>query len=125
MRANAVERDAVTPFVGRSRVEMGQRAAEDVAAELQRKLGAQERVRMIFAAAPSQQEMLSALVSMPRIDWGRVTAFHMDEYLGLELGAPQRFGVWLRRAIFDRVPFGAVHLIEPGNDADASAREYA
>jgi glucosamine-6-phosphate deaminase len=125
MRANTVEGPAVTPFVGRSRAEMGQQAAEEVAAELRRRLGTQKNVRMIFAAAPSQQEMLSALVGMPGIDWGRVTAFHMDEYLGLEVGAPQRFGVWLQRAIFDRLPFGAVHLIEPGEDAEATVAEYA
>ena len=80
---------------------------------------------MIFAAAPSQSEMLVALILMPDVDWSRVTAFHMDEYLGLASDAPQRFGLWLRRAIFDRLPFAAVHLLEPGTDPEATAVEYA
>ncbi len=104
---------------------MGRRAAEDIAGEMRRLLGAQRGVRMIFAAAPSQSEMLAALVGMAGIDWTRVTAFHMDEYLGLAADAPQRFGVWLRSAIFNRLPFGAVHLLEPGDDPEAAAKAYA
>jgi glucosamine-6-phosphate deaminase len=49
----------------------------------------------------------------------------MDEYLGLAPEAPQRFGLWLRRTIFDRLPFAAVHLLEPGPDPEAAAAEYA
>ena len=64
-----------------NRVAMGRAAAADVAVELRQRLAAQPLVRMVFAAAPSQQDMLDALASEPGIDWGRVTAFHMDEYL--------------------------------------------
>jgi glucosamine-6-phosphate deaminase len=49
----------------------------------------------------------------------------MDEYLGLPTDAPQRFGTWLKRAIFERLPFGAVHLIEPDDDPEATADAYA
>ena len=107
------------------RVAMGRAAAADVAASLRDRLDRQSRVRMVFAAAPSQQELLDALVEAPGVDWSRVTAFHMDEYLDLPTGAPQRFARWLCDAFFDRVPLGAVHLIEPGPDAEATAREYA
>jgi len=95
---------------------MGARAAIDIADELRASLQRQQGVRMIFAAAPSQSEMLLALRKQKAIDWSRVTAFHMDEYLGLPAGAPQRFGLWLRHAIFDRLPFAAVHLLDPGHD---------
>jgi glucosamine-6-phosphate deaminase len=49
----------------------------------------------------------------------------MDEYLGLAPDAPQRFGLWLRHAIFDRLPFAAVHLLEPSAEPEAVAAEYA
>ena len=68
--------------------------------------------------------MLDALVAEPDIDWSRVTAFHMDEYIGLAPDAPQRFASWLQRHLFDRVPFGAVHLIDPGNDPAIAADNY-
>ncbi|OWJ65933.1 6-phosphogluconolactonase [Inquilinus limosus] len=107
------------------RAAMGRAAAAAVAEDLRRRLAGQGRVRMIFAAAPSQAEMLDALVAEPGIDWGRVTAFHMDEYIGLAPDAPARFALWLRRHLFDRLPFGAVHLIDPGSDPAAAAAAYA
>ena len=125
MRPSLIEKPAPLPFIAKSRAAMGQKAAEDIACELRRRLQSQQGVRMIFAAAPSQSEMLNALILMPDIDWSRITAFHMDEYLGLAPEAPHRFGLWLRRAIFDRLPFAAVHLLEPGTDPEATAAEYA
>jgi glucosamine-6-phosphate deaminase len=125
MRSSLIEKPAPLPFVAKSRAAMGKKAAEDIAYELSRRLQYQQGVRIIFAAAPSQSEMLSALVLMSDVDWSRVTAFHMDEYLGLASEAPQRFGLWLGRTIFDRLPFAAVHLLEPGTDPEATAAEYA
>jgi glucosamine-6-phosphate deaminase len=124
MRPSLTERPAPSPFIAPSRAAMGHRAAEDIADEIRRRLQGQQAVRMIFAAAPSQSEMLSALRLMPGIDWSRVTAFHMDEYFGLASDAPQGFGLWLRRVIFDHLPFAAVHLLEPGSDPEAAAAGY-
>lgn len=104
---------------------MGRQSAADIAAELRARLQTQPHLRMIFAAAPSQSEMLHALIREPGIDWRRITAFHMDEYVGLPIGSPQRFGMWLRAAIFDQVPFASVHLIEPDDDLAETCRSYA
>jgi glucosamine-6-phosphate deaminase len=91
---------------------MGRAAAADIAAAMRARLDAAGAVRMIFASAPSQSEMLASLAAAPGIDWSRVTAFHMDEYIGLPARAPQRFGLWLEAALFDRVRPGRVHLID-------------
>ena len=91
---------------------MGTAAATAAAKFIRHSLSEQETVRAIFAAAPSQNEMLAALVVAEGIDWNRVEAFHMDEYIGLDATAPQRFGMWLKERLFDRLPFRAVHLIE-------------
>jgi glucosamine-6-phosphate deaminase len=91
---------------------MGIAAANAAADFLRRSLSEQEIVRTIFAAAPSQNEMLATLLEAEGIDWSRVEAFHMDEYLGLDADAPQRFGLWLKERLFDRLPFRAVHLID-------------
>ncbi|WP_219412392.1 6-phosphogluconolactonase [Pseudonocardia nigra] len=103
---------------------MGAAAAADVAADLRARLAGQDGVRMVFAAAPSQTEMLDHLVAAPGIDWSRVTAFHMDEYLGLPAEAPARFANWLDRAVFTRLPFAEVHRIDPGDDPDATVAAY-
>lgn len=107
-----------------SRVAMGAAAASEIAAAMRARLSEGRSLRMVFAAAPSQREMLRALIAEPGIDWARVTAFHMDEYIGLDQDAPQRFGLWLRREIFDHVPL-RYHLIEPGADVQAACEEYA
>jgi len=106
-------------------VDMGQAAADDVADALRSALDTQDTVRMVFAAAPSQDTMLAALAAAPGIDWSRVIALHMDEYVGLDSAAPQRFGAYLREHLFDRVRPGRVELISTVNDPVAEAGRYA
>ena len=108
-----------------TRQDMGAAAAAEIAMELRRRLSSQPAVRMIFASAPSQSDVLGALVGADGIDWSRVTAFHMDEYIGLPKAAPQRFANWLDEYVFSKVPLAAAHRIDPGADAAATAREYA
>jgi glucosamine-6-phosphate deaminase len=108
-----------------TRDDLGNAAGADIAESMRTRLQTQSHLRVIFAAAPSQREMLRTLVAQEGIDWSRVTAFHMDEYIGLSDDAPQGFGLWLREAIFDRVPIKHVHLIRPKNDLEATCREYA
>lgn len=108
-----------------NRADMGRAAANDVAEHLRQLLAKQDCVRMIFAAAPSQSEILAELARAPGIDWSRVEAFHMDEYVGLAPDAPQRFAKWLEGAIFSKLPFAATFPIIPEPDADAAANAYA
>lgn len=108
-----------------TREEMGEAAAGDVAKYLREILAKQVSVRMVFAAAPSQGEMLAALENAGGIEWSRVTAFHMDEYIGLPDEHPSGFATWLQQRFFGRVPFGEVFLLRPGNDPEAAAQRYA
>lgn len=111
--------------VAASRRELGQSAASDIAKALRALLRAQEDVRMILAAAPSQSEMLAALIREPEIDWTRVHVFHMDEYIGLPADAPQRFAHWLRREFVDRVPLARFEAIDPDDSAQETCEKYA
>jgi glucosamine-6-phosphate deaminase len=78
---------------------------------------------MIFAAAPSQEEFLAALAAQENIDWHHVTAFQMDEYIGLPTDAPQSFGRFLRERFFSAVRPGTVHFFSlEGNAADEIVR---
>ena len=108
-----------------TRADMGAAAAADIAAALAQRLATQSGVRMIFAAAPSQADMLASLAKMPGIDWSRVTAFHMDEYIGLDPSSPARFANWLDAHVFSRIPFAAVHRITPEPDAAAEVERYS
>ena len=100
-------------LVYESRDEMGAAAGKDAAEYLRELLAKKEEVNVIFAAAPSQNETLDALVASEDIDWSRVNAFHMDEYLGLSPEAPQGFGNFLTEHLFSRVPFKNVYRINP------------
>ncbi|MBR4757039.1 MAG: glucosamine-6-phosphate deaminase [Bacteroidales bacterium] len=103
--------DRLSVKVYDSRESMGQAAASEAASCLRDILSKKEKVNVIFAAAPSQNEFLAALSKAEGIDWGRVSALHMDEYVGLPEDAPQGFGNFLRHAIFDKVPFKEVLYI--------------
>lgn len=107
------------------RAALGRAAGEAAAAKL-RELIATKPVSVIFAAAPSQNEFLETLVAAKGIDWSRVTAFHMDEYVGLPGSAPQSFGRWLRDRIFDKVRPKAVHYLDGmAKDPAAECARYA
>jgi glucosamine-6-phosphate deaminase len=82
-------------------------------------------VRVVFASAPSQDEMLAALAAAPHLDWARVTAFHMDEYLGLDRDHPAAFGAYLRRHLFDAVRPGRVHYLDGAAPPAGECRRYA
>jgi glucosamine-6-phosphate deaminase len=71
-------------YVYESRPKMGQAAAEVIAAELRRAIEERGRAVVILASAPSQNEFLANLADAPDVDWSRVTAFHLDEYLGMD-----------------------------------------
>ena len=95
-----------------NRQDLGWAAGLDAAERIKQLLATQQQVNIIFAAAPSQNEFLSTLVAAPGVDWQRVVAMHMDEYVGLPPEAPQRFGNVLSQHIFDRVRPGCVHYME-------------
>src|SRR3546814_880730 len=97
-----------------SRALMGVDAARLTAEKIRWLLGEGGEVNMVFAAAPSQAEFLVALRAEKSVEWSRVNAFHMDEYLGLPDAASQRFGNFLKERIFDHLPFCSVHYIQGG-----------
>jgi len=94
-----------------TRAQLGADAAEQISAKINELLASQELVSIIFASAPSQNEFLAELATKP-IDWSRIVAFHMDEYIGLDKEAPQGFGVFLRDRLFTKVPIGQVHYMD-------------
>ena len=117
--------DQLTVCTAQSRQAMGQAAADDAAAYIRQLMARKAYISVVFAAAPSQNEFLAALAGSG-LDFSRIHAYHMDEYLGLAPDAPQGFGNFLRRAIFGRVAFGAVdYLNGQAEDPEAECRRYA
>ena len=108
-----------------TRAEMGAAAALDIKNKFCELLAKKPCINVIFAAAPSQNEVLASLVADKDIDWSRIHAYHMDEYIGLAADAPQGFGNFLREHIFDLVPLASVNLIDcAAADASLEAARY-
>jgi len=101
------------------RKSMGTAAAEKFAKEAAALLKMKEEINVVFAAAPSQNEFLAAL-HYENLDWNRINAFHMDEYIGLAADAPQGFGNFLKHRLFDKFNFKSVNYLN-GNAADIAA----
>ncbi|MDD6312867.1 MAG: glucosamine-6-phosphate deaminase [Firmicutes bacterium] len=109
-----------------TRDSMGACAASECAAKMKELLNQKSEINMIFAAAPSQNEFLKSLYTDPEIDFTRINAFHMDEYVGLEKDAPQGFGNFLRDRIFSKAPFKSVtYLNGLAEDIDAECERYS
>ncbi|WP_096438576.1 glucosamine-6-phosphate deaminase [Alteribacter populi] len=106
------------------RKNIGVDAASHVVKKMKELLSQKENIRMIFAAAPSQNDFLHVLTHAEGIDWSRVTAFHMDEYIGLSEDAPQRFSKFLRERLFNIVQPGSVHLINSSNQVNDECKRY-
>lgn len=117
--------DGINLQVFDNRYEMGVAAAKAVTVKMKELLSQKERIRMVFAAAPSQIEFLRGLTAEDGLDWKRVTAFHMDEYIGLLEDAPQRFSTFLKKNLFMHVLPGEVHLIDGSKNPSDECHRYS
>ncbi len=121
------KKDNLTIKVNKTRDEMGKTAALDIREKIKDLLAVKPEINMIFAAAPSQNDVLKSLLSSPDIEWERINAYHMDEYIALgEEDADKSFGTYLSEHIFDKAPFKSVNLINAtAKCAEEECERYA
>lgn len=113
--------DSLRVDISADRPAVGQRSALHVVRLLGDILARQTTARVMFACAPSQNEFLAELSARSRgvIDWARIHAFHMDEYVGLSADHPASFRRYLKEHLLVHLPtLGAFHPIR-GEAADA------
>jgi glucosamine-6-phosphate deaminase len=108
------------------RGKLGAAAAHAVAERMRTTIAENGSVAMVFASAPSQNEFLATLATLKGIDWDKVTAFHMDEYLGLPADSPEGFGTFLQERLYNAVKPGTVHFLNgQAEDPQAECKRYA
>lgn len=105
-------KDKLTVKFFANREILGKNAGNDIADKIRELLKTKNEINMIFAAAPSQNETLDTLILAKNIEWNKINAFHMDEYVGLDKNASQGFGNFLRNKLFERLPFKSIHYID-------------
>lgn len=124
IRAFAVEKLQVKIFSNRR--EMGKAAGRSVAEKIREILKVRKALSIVFASAPSQNEFLEELSQSPCIHWNKVTAFHLDEYIGLSTDAPESFGHFLRVMLLEKVRPGNVYYLNGmAGDLEAECKRYA
>lgn len=116
------KKDKLTCKVYPTRDEMGKAAAKDAAATIRQLLETQEEINMVFAAAPSQNDVLKHLLKED-VQWNRINAFHMDEYIGLDDKFEKTFAYYLKTTIFDKVPLKSVNYVGSG-DVETVCKRY-
>lgn len=94
-----------------TKAELGQTAARDAAAIINHAIAERNSAYVIAATGMSQFEFLDALM-LERIDWTKVTFFHLDEYVGLPESHPASFRRYLKERIVSRVHPRAFHFID-------------
>jgi glucosamine-6-phosphate deaminase len=84
------------------------------------------RANVMFASGNSQVAFLSLLVTRLSIDWPRVVAFHMDEYVGVGPEHPASFARYMRERIASLAPVGEFNYLRgDAPDPQAEATRYA
>jgi glucosamine-6-phosphate deaminase len=100
-----------------NRDSLGQAAAEQAATAIRRAIASKAQARIVAATAASQAEFLEALTKAPDIDWAKVEAFHLDEYIGLPITHPGSFRKMLLEQLVRKTGITNYHLLD-GDAAD-------
>lgn len=119
------KKDNLTVKVYDTRSDMGVAAGKEIADCIKELLKTKDELNMIFAAAPSQNEVLEYLANDKTIPWEKINAYHMDEYVGIDKTAPQGFAMFLKNALFNKVPFKTVNTLDSTADPDVEAERYS
>ena len=102
------------------KVSLGKAAAEQAATAIRRAITDRGQARIVAATAASQLEFLDALTRAERIDWGKVEAFHLDEYIGLPVTHPGSFRKMLLEQLIRKTGVTKYHLLD-GDAPDPTA----
>src|SRR5580700_2518472 len=106
--------------VFRDKVSLSQAAAEQAATAIRRATTERGHARIIAATGASQFDFLDALTNVLGIEWAKVEAFHLDEYIGLAATHPASFRKFLTERLVSKTGIVNFHFIE-GDAADPSA----
>ena len=111
--------------VSSSTAEMATAAAAYAAEGIKQAIAARGAANIIVATGASQFDFLKALIATPGIDWGKVTGFHLDEYVGLPITHKASFRAYLRERFVGALPspMAAFHEVDGDNpDPEAECR---
>ena len=105
--------------------EMGQASAEFVSEKLRNIIRDKKEARILLATGTSQFSFIASLREDPKINWKKITVFHLCEYLGMSDQHPASFRKYLRERILDEVKPKKVYFLEgDARDVKAELERY-
>jgi glucosamine-6-phosphate deaminase len=118
--------DQMTVGIYESNAAVGDAAAADFAKIVKQAVFERGETSVIFASGNSQLAFLQALQRHTDIPWDKISAFHMDEYLGMSAEHPASFRRFLREKVANifqpRMAFG---MRGDARDVQAELDRYA
>jgi glucosamine-6-phosphate deaminase len=101
-------------------------AASDAATAIRSAIDERGDANIMLATGNSQLVFLAELIEHSEVDWSRVTAFHMDEYVDLPASHPASFRRYMREKVAATIPVKEFHYLAGDiGDAPAEADRYA
>lgn len=96
--------DSLPVTVYKTNEAMGEAAALEAAEVIKAAIKEKGAANIIIATGNSQLTFLETLRDLSKIDWSKVTVFHMDEYIDLPQGHPASFPTFLHHHLLDHIP---------------------
>ena len=103
--------DKATVQVYPSKSSGGRAAASQAASILRDAIARRGQARIIVASGTSQEDVISAFVQIPDLEWRLIEVFHMDEYIGMPETHPASFRRWVKTHLVDLVHPARVHYL--------------
>ncbi|MDQ1509278.1 MAG: glucosamine-6-phosphate deaminase [Actinomycetota bacterium] len=101
-------------------------AASDAATAIRSAIDERGDANIMLATGNSQLVFLAELIEHSDVDWSRVTAFHMDEYVDLPASHPASFRRYMREKVAATIPVKEFHYLAGDTGAaPAEADRYA
>ena len=103
-------------FIAPTADALGRAAAAAAVDILREVLDRQATARLVVATGTSQLATLRHLTAATEIDWRRVDAFHLDEYVGIEPDHPASFVNYLQTHFAAKLPLRSMHFLDGRRD---------
>lgn len=108
-------------IISESKGDPGKKAARKGAELINEAIRVRGEANIILATGVSQFEMLESLVK-ENVNWAKVTAFHLDEYIGLPASHPASFRKYLKERFADKVNLKKFNYVEGDNNPAAECK---
>jgi glucosamine-6-phosphate deaminase len=95
--------DQLEVLVAASNTELGEAAAEDLAAVVKAALARKSEISIIMALGAAQDAFYTALRQRTDIEWSRITVLHVDTYMGVAEDRPESGASRMRKHLLDHV----------------------